>query len=259
MKVSVITINFNNPNGLEKTIASVINQTYKSIEYIVIDGGSTDESVTIIKQFAPEIDYWVSEKDNGIYNAMNKGIAKATGEYLIFMNSGDCFADKEVMEKVFSLPLKQDVIYGNVNFLDHESHSAWCPPATLSFDHFVQSSIPHQGSFIKRSLFAKVGLYNEQLKISSDWKFFLDAIVKHKCTYKKVEMFIADCEDNGLSRKPGNQQFLRDEFFDVITNEYADLLFEAYKVNFEIVSHVKMSRFISWFKRFGFLKNIDIS
>jgi len=259
VKVSVITINFNNRSGLEKTIASVINQTYNNIEYIVIDGGSTDGSVEIIKQYKSNLDYWVSEKDNGIYNAMNKGIAKATGEYLLFMNSGDCFADNGIVKKVFSLHLNQEIIYGNVTFMDHASHSSWCPPAFISFDHFVQSSIPHQASFIKRSLFAKVGLYNEQLKISSDWKFFLDAIVKHNCTYKKVEMFIAVCEDNGLSRKPGNQQFLRDEFFDVITKEYAALLFDAYKVNFKIASHVKMSRLISWFKKFGFLKNIDVN
>ena len=89
MKLSVITINFNNRDGLRKTIESVVNQTYNDFEYIIIDGGSTDGSVDVIKEYADRIDYWVSEPDKGIYNAMNKGIDVAKGEYCIFMNSGD--------------------------------------------------------------------------------------------------------------------------------------------------------------------------
>jgi len=259
VKISIITINFNNCFGLEKTITSVINQTYKNIEYIVIDGGSMDGSIDIIKQHASGIDYWVSEKDNGIFHAMNKGISKATGEYLLFMNSGDCLINSNVLDTIFSSPLKQDIVYGNVYLIDNESRSTWCPPAKLSFDHFVQSSIPHQASFIKRRLFTKVGLYNEKMKISADWKFFLDAIVRHNCSYTKVEMFIAECEANGLSRKPDNQNLLREEYFQVITNEYAELLFGEYKANFKIASQVKLSRLIALLKKIGFLKNIDIS
>ena len=113
MKLSVITINFNNRDGLRKTIESVVNQTFKDFEYIIIDGGSTDGSVDVIKEYADRIDYWVSEPDKGIYNAMNKGIDVAKGEYCIFMNSGDCFYVNDVYENVFRELDGVDIIIGD--------------------------------------------------------------------------------------------------------------------------------------------------
>ena len=98
MKYSIITVNYNNRDGLRATIESVVNQTYRDYEFIVIDGGSTDGSTDVLKEFDDKITYWVSEPDKGIYNGMNKGIAKATGDYLNFMNSGDCFYNEKVLE-----------------------------------------------------------------------------------------------------------------------------------------------------------------
>ena len=89
MRLSIITINYNNREGLRKTIESVVNQTYRNFEYIIIDGGSTDGSVEVVKEYADRISYWVSEPDNGIYNAMNKGVLAANGKYIQFLNSGD--------------------------------------------------------------------------------------------------------------------------------------------------------------------------
>ena len=103
MKYSIITINYNNRDGLEMTINSVLEQTYKDFEYIIIDGGSTDGSLEVIKKHAAQIDYWVSEPDNGIYNAMNKGIRKATGDYLNFMNSGDTYHTSSVLGDIANL------------------------------------------------------------------------------------------------------------------------------------------------------------
>ena len=102
MKYSIITVNYNNKEGLRKTIESVVRQTYRDFEFIVIDGGSTDGSTDILKEYDEQINYWVSEKDSGIYNAMNKGIKKSIGDYLIFMNSGDCFYQNDVLETVNS-------------------------------------------------------------------------------------------------------------------------------------------------------------
>ena len=113
-KISIITINYNNLEGLKRTMESVVNQTWREFEYIVIDGGSTDRSAAYIASQSENIDYWVSEPDNGIYNAMNKGIAKATGEYLLFLNSGDSFYDANVLQNVsnfFNNDLS--IIYGN--------------------------------------------------------------------------------------------------------------------------------------------------
>lgn len=99
MKYSIITVNLNNANGLKETIDSIVNQTCCDYEYLIIDGGSTDDSLSIIKQYKDQIDYWVSEPDKGIFNAMNKGINVSHGDYLIFMNSGDCFNNGKVLEE----------------------------------------------------------------------------------------------------------------------------------------------------------------
>ena len=113
MKFSIITINYNNVEGLRNTIKSVVNQTYTDYEFIIIDGGSTDGSVEVIKEYANIITYWVSEPDKGIYNAMNKGIEVANGEYLNFMNSGDCFYNNDVLQKVADYHLEKDMIVGH--------------------------------------------------------------------------------------------------------------------------------------------------
>src|ERR1700757_1115246 len=101
-KLSIITINFNDQLGLSKTIKSVISQTISDFEFIIIDGASSDKSLDIIKHYADKISFWVSEKDNGIYDAQNKGIAKATGDYLLFLNSGDCFYNEHIVENFYS-------------------------------------------------------------------------------------------------------------------------------------------------------------
>ena len=114
MKYSIITINYNNKDGLKKTIESVINQSCKDFEYIIIDGGSTDGSVDVIRQYADRINYWISEPDKGVYNAMNKGVAQAHGEYLNFMNSGDCFSDNSVLENIAHSLCSYDIVTGKV-------------------------------------------------------------------------------------------------------------------------------------------------
>ena len=116
MKISIITVCLNSRTTLEQTIKSVVNQEYAEKEYIVIDGGSTDGTVELIKKYSNQISFWASEPDRGIYDAMNKGVTKATGEWVIFMNAGDRFASDDVIERVFSHPETDaaDVIYGDV-------------------------------------------------------------------------------------------------------------------------------------------------
>ena len=114
MRLSIITVNYNNKDGLQKTIDSVISQTFKDFEWIVIDGGSTDGSRELIEKNKNYFSFWCSEHDKGVYNAMNKGIVHAKGEYLNFMNSGDCFVSNKVLEKIFSNDYTNDILYGNV-------------------------------------------------------------------------------------------------------------------------------------------------
>lgn len=117
MKLSIITINYDNKEGLLKTILSVVNQINHDYEYIIIDGGSNDGSVDIIKDYADKIDYWVSSKDKGIYNAMNKGIDVAKGEYCIFMNSGDTFYDSNTLKLCIPCLDGTDVLAGDVSWI----------------------------------------------------------------------------------------------------------------------------------------------
>lgn len=203
MKISVITINYNNLNGLEKTLRSVFEQTYQDFEFIVIDGGSQDGSRELIESYSEKFDYWVSEPDKGIYNAMNKGVARATGEYVIHMNSGDTFYEKFTLEKVVpALALGEDFIYGDAFFFnrfDGEPDSLWIYPKILSFDFFCIGALNHQAVFIKRSLFNKVGGYNESYKLISDWLFTVESFLFHKATYKHLNLTVCNYDQNGYS------------------------------------------------------------
>ena len=183
-KFSIITINLNNDAGLQKTTQSVFGQNFKDFEYIVIDGGSKDGSIALIEANKDRLSYWISEVDSGVYNAMNKGIQKATGEYLLFLNSGDYLMHENILAEVATSLDGTELIYGNV-FLIENSQKSWIGfyPAKLSFQHFVDGSLPHPCSFIKKSVFDKVGYYDEGLKIVADWKFFLHAICKFNVTF----------------------------------------------------------------------------
>ena len=177
MFLSVITINYNNREGLKRTVDSVVDQTFRDFEWIVIDGGSTDGSKELIEQYADHFAYWVSEPDKGIYNAMNKGILAAKGEYLFFLNSGDWLKNKDSLQFAISTSFKEDVIcFPLVLDFGNRMEESWLSEKVTLYT-FIQGSLYHSGSsFIRRTLFDKYGLYDESLKIVSDWKFFLQAI-----------------------------------------------------------------------------------
>lgn len=215
-KISIITINYNNMEGLNKTIQSVITQSYPHVEYIVIDGGSDDNSKSVIKTQEDRIAFWVSEPDSGIYNAMNKGIRTATGDYLLFINSGDVLLNKEVIADVVKQGMKKDLVCGNLIFEKESGREEWIPAEEVTFKTFLYSTIPHPTTLIKRSVFDKVGLYNESHKIVSDWEFFILASCKYNCTYQHVDVFMTAYDDGGVSSNPHN--------FDVINAERESVL-----------------------------------
>lgn len=191
MRYSIITINYNHKEGLNRTINSVICQTDTDYEYIIIDGGSTDGSVDVIKQHAENITYWISEKDNGVYHAMNKGVAQAKGDYLIFMNSGDSFHSSKALELVEKY--EEDIICGQVSTFPSGHHKP-----TISLVDLMRISLPHQAMFIKRELLLKHP-YDEKYKILSDWKFCLETIIIDNCSFRAIEIIIADYESGGIS------------------------------------------------------------
>ena len=204
MKLSIITINFNNAEGLRKTMKSVVDQTNQEYEYIVIDGGSSDTSKEVIMQYQEHISYWCSEKDTGIYNAMNKGLSKATGEYLLFLNSGDYLHDSLVLEDMLQLLFKEDIIYGDLLFMDSAGKGeVFKYPNVLNIDYFLERSLGHPASFIRRSLFQD-SLYSESFKIVSDWEFFVKKIVLEAVSYKHVERTISVFDTSGVSSQSLN-------------------------------------------------------
>ncbi len=196
MKFSVITINYNNLEGLKRTYESVIFQTCQDFEWIIIDGGSTDGSQKFIEEHQEKFAYWCSEPDQGVYNAMNKGIVKAKGEYLIFMNSGDSFYDDNVLQNVNNLQSDKDIISGLVYYVDDGSLMRWYHPNILI--QLYEDTVNHQGSFIKRRLFDDIK-YDETLKIVSDWKFFLQMIVQRGVSFEYSDIAVAKQERNGIS------------------------------------------------------------
>lgn len=193
MLLSIITINYNNLEGLRRTYDSVVCQTWTDYEWIVIDGGSTDESREFLELHHDKFAYWCSEPDNGIYNAMNKGISKASGEYLNFLNSGDAYHDKNVLSSVFSkdIPSDSDVLYGN--YFDVYENGHIIPqqlPDILDFAFLMRRPINHQSTFIKRELFSDE-LYDESYRIIADGKAFMQWMMQGK-KYYHLDTFVAD-------------------------------------------------------------------
>lgn len=209
MKLTVITINYNNINGLKKTIDSVVCQNSKGFEYVVIDGGSTDGSKELIESMQDKITYWVSEKDGGIYNAMNKGIMKSNGKYLLFLNSGDSFIDQNILSKALKYVGDEDIVYGNGQIrLSDGSVTSVKIPSILSMKYFMNSSLFHPSTFIKRELFQRYGLYNESNRVVSDWEFFILAVISNNVSISRFDFALAEIEDGGISRDPRNRELL---------------------------------------------------
>ena len=218
-KLSIITINFNNRAGLEKTLKSVTFQTFYDYEYIIIDGGSTDGSLELIKEFVKKITYWVSEPDKGIYNAINKGISKSTGEYCLFLNSGDYLAKSDSLLKLFSLNLNEDIIYWNFYVINKKRKiRKFIQPDVPSAALFYNGSLNHQSCLIKRSLFEKFGMYDENYLILSDKLFFIKTIIFGKTLTRHLNLFLTCYDGDGISAKSisivkEERERIQEEFF----------------------------------------------
>ena len=203
MTLSIITINRNNAIGLEKTMQSVLDQDNVDFEYVVVDGASTDGSVGIIRKYESAFGArlkWISEPDKGIYNAMNKGIKMSSGVYLEFLNSGDCLMSSEVVDKMCGA-LEENchpsILYGNMlkvfpngKLLRDRSFAG----EDITLLGFFRGTLNHSSSFIGRSLFARYGLYDESLKIVSDWEWFFQAIIlgEEKPVYTDIDVTLFD-------------------------------------------------------------------
>lgn len=262
MKLSIITINYNNLDGLRKTIDSVINQTWQDFEWIIVDGGSTDGSRELIEETAanlvshgwtteqfsgpedpnsfitnqssipnpssPHRLLWCSEKDKGIYNAMNKGIVRAQGEYCLFLNSGDYLYDADVLKIAMSELAAADVVcFDMLKYKDGcLVYDGKLPQKEVSASFFIKRTLPHQSVLIRRSLFKKVGLYDENLRIVSDWKFFLLSLVFNNASFQYKPLKFSVIQPDGISsnvqkREAERQKVIAHYFPPRVLNDYS--------------------------------------
>jgi glycosyltransferase involved in cell wall biosynthesis len=239
MKLSIITINRNNAAGLEKTMRSVAVQTYKEFEYIVVDGASTDGSVEVIEKLETEFVHlkWVSEPDSGIYNAMNKGIRMATGDYIQILNSADCLAYEDVTERMIAELERQgrpSILYGNMVkcFPDgHKMVDKCFAGQEITMLGMFTGTLNHDPAYIRRDLFEKYGYYDETLKIVSDWKWYLQAIIMggEKPQYVNMDVTLFDMtgisETNKELDKKERKQVLEQLFPKTILSDYERFAF----------------------------------
>ena len=201
MKLSIITVNYNNKAGLQKTIDSVVAQTWRDFEWIIIDGGSTDGSKELIEQYQQHFSYWCSEPDKGVYNAMNKGIDKARGEYLQFLNSGDILQEKTVLEDVFKEDLYGDMVYGDWNMVIDDDKSVFMKsPTRISLNFFYSSNICHQAMFIKLNVLKETG-YDEAFHVYADWARWIQMCLEG-ATFQYIPIVVCEFDARGgLSRR----------------------------------------------------------
>lgn len=260
MKISIITINYNDAAGLEKTLESIIPHKVSDIELLVIDGGSTDMSIDVIHEHKDYIDYWISEHDRGIYHAMNKGIEQAKGEYVMFINSGDDLMSNVNFDQILSSIDGTDIIYHNLEIVEGENRSIKTYPDKLDFKYFVEDSLPHTSTLIKKELFEKYGLYSEDFRIIADWAFFMDCILLHNCSYRHIDSCFASFYLGGLSSQPHNFGKLMAEQDKHIAQSYPlyNSLYLEWKEKKNELYKLKTAKSVQYLKKAGFLKWLNI-
>ena len=246
MKISIITVCKNASSDIEGTILSVVNQSYQDYEYIIVDGDSNDGTKEIIERYRHFVDVYVSEKDRGIYSAMNKGILLSNGKYLLFLNAGDTLAGIDILSDIARLWKDEDIVIGKIITDGYLVNPRW----NTIIDRYCLfcKSPPHQASFIKKDLFNKIGNYRESLVIFADWEYFLRAIIKFKCKLKQVDLIISYFQLGGISSqkkyyklKHKEAELLRREYYSFITYIF-------YKLRYS-VQRLYISGFIHLLKR----------
>jgi glycosyltransferase involved in cell wall biosynthesis len=257
MILSIITINRNNAAGLEKTMNSVLSQPCSDFEYVVVDGASTDNSVDIIRRLAIQFGNrlkWISEPDKGIYNAMNKGIRMASGDYLEFLNSGDCLVADDVVSQMFNALEKKgfpSILYGNMlkNLPNGMILKDKCfAGQDITFLGFYTGTLNHSPAYIRHSLFDKYGLYDETLKIVSDWEWYLQAIVfgGEKPVYTDLDVTLFDM--NGISET--NKELDKQERAAVLSRLIPSTILSDYDTWASSVDQIKRLKRHPWAYKF---------
>ena len=218
MKISIITVTYNSEKYLEQTIISVIEQNYKNIEYIIIDGGSTDNTIQIINKFKNNINYFISESDKGIYDAMNKGIKIATGDVIGFLNSDDIYYDNNVLENIVNAFTNNiDCLYGNIYFVDSNNINKIVRDYSgknFSLNQFAFGHMPpHPSFYASKKLYNIVGFFKSGYKIAADFDFLVRALINNNAKYMYINLPFVKMRSVGVSSTFKNKILLNQEIF----------------------------------------------
>ncbi len=196
---SIITINLNNAEGLERTIKSVMAQTFQDYEYIVVDGMSRDGSIDIINKHKSKIHKSLIEPDTGIYNAMNKGLALATGKFIQFLNSGDELNDPEAL-KIFATQKREaELLYCDVKLFGGEKESIKIHPDYLSSRFQLTDMVCHQAIFASAELFKRTGGFDESFRVYGDYDWMMNALRRNNASYRHVRSVLVKYQEMGIS------------------------------------------------------------
>lgn len=213
MKISIVTINYNNCSGLVRTIESVLAQQMKPSSFVIIDGGSIDGSLNCIEKYSGHITYWKSEKDNGVYHAQNKGWLAVEADYYLFLNSGDTLLNTSSLAKLAaSVTNKRQIVYGNL-MIKPTDDNFWVKlyPKKLPSNYFDYETLPHPASLISKYWLHKENGYDETLEICSDWKFFRSVFYKSPGSFRHVDETISVFGLGGMSSKSGADKIIEYE------------------------------------------------
>lgn len=248
MKLSIITVNYNNADGLRATMQSVAGQSCKEFEYVVVDGGSTDGSVEAIHENEAFIDRWVSEPDGGIYEAMNKGVAMASGEYVLFLNSADCLAGEGVMAEVVPKLGEKDFYIGGVMRQERGGVMVY-PPKVLRASFLLMNYLPHQATFIRRQLLVDRP-YRVQYRIAADWEQMVYELIVRGRSYELLEICITLFDVKGISslrstyekQQAERETILHEHFSGIVENDYVGLTPQERKIKYALLKNPSVSR-----------------
>lgn len=259
-KITVITVTYNCAAVVEQTICSILEQTYSEVEYIIIDGGSTDGTLDIIRRYTNRIAYFVSEPDKGIYDAMNKGILVSTGEWLNFMNAGDLFVSKDILQRMVEEIIPGNyILRGNIIriYPKFKVKSVGVTVQEPSLMDMFNNTFHHQACLIHASLFKKFGLYSTDYKLCSDWKFFFDCIVLHNVKSKYIDLTVACFKMDGASTNNSilylkeQESYLKLVYGEELFNLFRELniyrkskiISSYYKLRLYIITHLSQQNF----------------
>lgn len=255
MKISIITVNFNNRNGLYKTIASVHEQQLKNFEHFIVDAFSSDLGEPDWSFIKDNDISFISEKDHGIYDGMNKGAALTKNDYLFFLNSGDALHGNSVFQLVQPFLCNYDLIYGNIILEENDNKILYSYPKNLTIEYMIVYGLPHQGTFISRNLHNSVGGYTTSYKIISDWVFFMESLFINKATYIHIDSVFSVFDGHGISQKDENIKLIIQEQMDYLFTRFPSYI-DFYKNNSPQVKKYfrRMPRWKRFFKQFLFFK-----